>query len=303
MSLRVSMGLVTVGVLVSIVTGSSTALAAPKSVTPTASVSSATDSSETTTPVAQGSIGVQVWPGEESGKTIVTVSITLDQKTSLPARVRVPIPPGTTVIWVGEVLGGDVNDDPERTYTLHDGAGGAQYAEFTLGQSHRGQIDTVAEPLTMEGSTSSTRMSFVQAVSSTSTQFTVRLPAGVSDVKIDPAPSGPPDVNANGESLYLVSNRSLPVGAKFQISVSYTQVGTTTSSASRASPTSLILVFLGVVLVLLVAAIVFVARLGSVNKEGESDEEDEDLDERNEDIWYDEDESEEDENADESEGT
>jgi hypothetical protein len=197
------------------------------------------------------------------------------------------------------VLGGDASADPVRVYTLHQGAGGAQYAEFTLSQERRGQIDAVAGPLSVEGNTASVRVSFVQAVPSTSTRFTVRLPAGVSNIKIDPAPSGAPDVNAKGESLYLVSSRALSVGAKSEISVSYTQASGGTPSDSGGSSPSLIIAFLGIVLVLLVAVIVLVARFGLADRGSESDEEDEDVDEDDEDIWYDEDDEDDDIDEDE----
>lgn len=292
MNLRARVGLAVIGVVALVTTGSPVALAVPRSVAPSASVPSTVASSEATAPVAQGSIGVQVWPGGEPGKTVLTVSIALDQKTPLPARVRIPVPPGTTVIWAGEVLGGDVNDDPARRYTLRDGAGGAQYAEFTLSQSFHGQVDAVAGPLTTEDGSLSARVSFVQAVANTSTRFTVRLPAGASNVKIDPAPPRAPEVNASGESLYTVGDRSLPVGGRLQISVSYTQAGTESSAKSR-TPPSAILVVLVIALVVLIAVIVLVARFMPADKGSEGDEDDEG-DEDSEDVLVDEDEDDED---------
>jgi hypothetical protein len=271
------------------------------SVSISASVSASPSNAATPAPLAQGPFSVQVGPNQDPGqpgKLIVIMSVNLSPDVPLPARVRIPIPPGAMVTWAGEVLGGDVSADPQRTYTLHDGVGGAQYAEFTMTQSRRGQVDTVAGPLTVKGAAVSAQLSFVQSAPSTSTEFAVRIPANASNVKIDPAPSGSPETNSTGESLYYVGTQSLPIGTKLALSISYTQ-GAASTSKPLASSSSSLLMLLGILLVVLIAIIAFVARHGSSEEESEEDEdEDEDEFAEDEDDEFDDDEFAEDEDDD-----
>lgn len=290
MSWRLRLGFVLVVALTLVVAGASVACAAGApaagSVSVSASVTASPSNSGTSAPLVQGPYSVQIGPNQDPGqpgKVIVILSINLDPSIQLPARVRIPIPPGATVAWAGEVLGGDIGADPQRTYTLHDGAGGAQYAEFTLTQSRRGQVDTIAGPLTIKGTSVSAQLSFVQSVPSTSTEFAVRIPPNVSDVKIDPKPSGAPETNSSGESLYYIGAQTLPIGTNLGMSISYTQ-GAPSTSKPLASSSSSFLMLLGILLVVLVAFIAFFSRRGS----SEDDEEEQD-DEFGDDEFADED--------------
>jgi hypothetical protein len=224
MGWRTRLGLAFVVALALVATVSAPAFAAGtgtgSSVSISASVSASPSDTATPAPLVEGPFSVQIGPNQDPGqpgKLIVIMSINLPSDVSLPARVRIPIPPGAMVTWAGEVLGGDVSADPQRTYTVHDGVGGAQYVEFTMTQSRRGQVDTVAGPLTVKGADVSAKMSFVQSVPSTSTEFAVRIPANASNVKIDPAPSGSPETNSSGESLYYVGTQTLPIGTKLTL--------------------------------------------------------------------------------------
>ena len=107
--------------------------------------SAATKSKAASTPVdaaAGGPIDMQIWPGQgvEGDQTAIITVVEVDAKTKLPVTVRIPVTPGTTVEWAGEILGGPAESDIQQTFKLVQGQGG-QFAEFTLTQSHRGQID------------------------------------------------------------------------------------------------------------------------------------------------------------------
>ncbi len=58
-----------------------------------------------------GTIDVQWWMEAEPGQAIAIVSTTIDPSVSLPVRVRLPIPPGMSVDWAGEVSGADATQD------------------------------------------------------------------------------------------------------------------------------------------------------------------------------------------------
>lgn len=211
-----------------------------------------------TAPLATGDIGIQVGPAEDANSTVVLVDLVLPKSVKLPARVRLPIPPGANVMWAGEILGGSASADPERSFTTAQGRG-AQYAEFTISQSHQAQIDTRGLPRAINGATVSTAIEFVQSVPSSSTSFSVRTPPGATDIQISPPTHGTPDTNAAGEHLYLMATRALALGDKVPVTVSYRTGG---SAGSSANQTMLVLVVV-VALIAVVIALVVVQRARS----------------------------------------
>ena len=238
-------------------------LAAPNAAVPIAAAKPAS----VPAPLASGAFDAQIWPAQ-NGKTVVIVDVTLDPKVKLPARVRIPVPKGAVVEWAGEILNGDASTDKERTFTLQDGQGGS-YAELTLSLSHRGQIETNGIPMMASGTKLLTQVDWIQSVASTSTLFTVRIPAQVSAVTIDPRPEGAPETNAVGESLYVLPVQKLATGAQSAIKISYD-----TAPAAVTSPAKVDLNLVYLVLGVLLAGAAGVAvYLGSrQNSSGPGDE-------------------------------
>jgi hypothetical protein len=182
------------------------------------SAASPSKAATSSAPLVVGSFDSQFWPGQGQ-QAVAIVDVVVDSKAKLPAKVRIPVPVGAVVEWAGEILGGNGDADIQRTFELKTGAGGARYAEFTLSKSHRGQIDTSGIPMTAQGTVVTSKFEFVQSAPSTSTGFSVRVPAGVSDVRIVPTPTGPPQVNSAGESLYTLPEQNLALGAATEVSV------------------------------------------------------------------------------------
>lgn len=205
---------------------------------------------------AGGPLDVQVWP--QDGQTIVISSVELPASTSLPAVVRIPVVPGSTVEWAGEILGSNSSADVEVPFKLVDGQGG-QYAEFTLTKSRRGQIDSVAAPLTVSGTVVSTRVDWVQSVTAVETIFSVRIPSAVSDVKIAPAPEGTPVTNELGEALYVLSAVTLDAGEKQVVDVSYNTVPPVEATSDPLSANTIVIALVAG-LALAVIALVLVVR-------------------------------------------
>ena len=138
-----------------------------------------------------GTIDVQWWMEAEPGQAIAIISTTIAPTVSLPVRVRLPIPPGMSVDWAGEVSGADAAQDIQRQFSVQQGKG-AQYAEFEVSTYRAAQIDLSGIPLTADGNGVTASLEFVQSVPSAATAFTVRLPAGATDAKIEPARRGHP---------------------------------------------------------------------------------------------------------------
>jgi hypothetical protein len=233
-ALRVAL---TVGVAL-LALGASAAIAAPKSAVATASVETS----------AGGSVDLQIWPGQ-LGKTAIITVVEVDGAVKLPATVRVPVVPGSTVEWAGEILGGPAATDIEQPFKLVQGQGG-QFAEFTLTKSHRGQVDAVGFPLTVTSEVLSVSVDWVQSVTSPQTTISVRVPGNVSKVKIKPKPTGDPEENADGEMLYTLKPKTYKLGEKETISVSYSSVPPVQRAPGSEFNTALIV--LGVALVIVV---------------------------------------------------
>lgn len=204
---------------------------------------------------AGGPLDVQIWP--QNGQTVVIASCQLPEGTKLPALVRIPIVPGATVEWAGEILGADVSSDIASEYRLVDGVGG-KYAEFYLTKSLHGQVDSVATTLSVSGTTISTSVDWMQSVESTETVFSVRIPSGLSEVKITPTPEGKPVENDSGEALYALPSQTLPVGGAQKVTLSYSTVPEVEPETGL-SANAIVGSLLGV-LVLAIVALVFVAR-------------------------------------------
>jgi len=204
---------------------------------------------------AGGPLDVQIWP--QDGQTVVISSCQLPEGTKLPALVRIPVVPGSKVEWAGEILGADVSSDLPREYRLVDGVGG-QYAEFYLTKSLHGQIDSVATTLSVSGTTISTSVDWVQSVESSETLFSVRVPTGLSAVKITPAPEGKPVENELSELLYELPSQTIPVGGVQQVTLSYSTVPA--GEPETGPSANVIIASLAGVLGLAIVALVIVAR-------------------------------------------
>lgn len=243
-----------------------TAVAAPSKSATTGTISvtstAATAAAGSTTPVkasAGGPTDVQIWPGQE-GQTVVITVVEIDATTKLPATVRIPVMPGTSVQWVGEVLGGDAASDIAQPYKLVQGEGG-QFAEFTLTKSHRGQVDAIGFPVKVSGDVVSVGVDWVQSVSSAITALSVRVPAGASKIEISPKPSGSPVTNDAGESLYSLNPKNFKPGEKEHITVSYS----TAPVAPKAAGSELTPVLIGLGIALVVAVVALFAVISRNN--------------------------------------
>ncbi|MEI7813736.1 MAG: hypothetical protein WCJ13_02955 [Coriobacteriia bacterium] len=244
---------------------------APKSTTATAP-----KSASTSVPVdasAGGPIDVQIWPGQ-GGKTAIITVVEVDAATKLPVTVRIPVIPGSTVEWAGQILGGAAESDLELPYTLVQGRGG-QFAELTLTTSHRGQVDAIGFPLEMSGDKVSLAIDYVQSVSSPLTAISVRVPANVSQVKITPKPSGDPIANVDGESLYAINPSSYKPGEKQLITVFYSTV----PPVEPAPGAQLNQVLIGLAIALAIAVVVIIVLIQRQSSGGQVAEEFDDEDE------------------------
>ncbi len=170
---------------------------------------------------------------------------------SCPATILIPVPQGATTNWVGEILGGDPTKDPERTYTTVQGTGG-QALQVTLEQTRSAQAEfTIAS--TSSGGNVTANLTWIQSAPSTRTEFSVRMPAGVSAVQITPTPEGVPVTNELGESLYGLPTKVMKPGDTTVVAVTYStgQAGQQGQGGAASSGSTILWVLIAALLLVL----------------------------------------------------
>lgn len=169
--------------------------------------------------IETGVLRVVVYPGVDAKTTAVLAQYEAPESTTLPARVRIPLPETAHVGWAGEI-NPEVGLDNELPYTIGSNKSGS-YVELTLKESKTAQVDYSHLPLTIKGSEMSAKVTWAQSVNAERTEFEVRLPASVHSVKINPEPVGGADKNDYGETQYSLPTKQLSLGDIETIDVSY----------------------------------------------------------------------------------
>ncbi len=204
--------------------------------------------------VQPGVVDYQVWMAPEPGAAIVIVSVELSADASLPATVRLPVPTGMTVDWAGEVVGGDPSGDIERAFVLKDGDGG-QYAEFEVTERRMAQIDVSGKQFAPAVLKVDIGFDLVHSVQADEYGFSVRIPSGVTDVKIEPAPVGTPEKTELGEALYTLKSEKHAPGEVTHVRVAYRTLAPGEESMSA---TNTVLLVLGGAAFVAIAVLMFV---------------------------------------------
>jgi hypothetical protein len=197
-------------------------IAGAQTSSPTATTPHSTVATDTVkeAPLAEGVLQVQAAPDVAQGLAAIIVAVQLPPDTKLPAMVRIPVPTGASATWVGEIVGDDPTGDPERPYRTVQGTGG-QVLEMTLEVTRSAQAEFTVPSVTSSGGKVTMNVNWVQATPSTSTEFSVRMPPGATQVQITPAPDGAPATNQLGEALYALPSKTMKPGETAAISVVY----------------------------------------------------------------------------------
>lgn len=169
-------------------------------------------------------MSVQLWPEAEPSQLLLIVSADLPADAKLPATVTLPLPEGATVLWAGEVTGGNPESDIKRMPEVVEGKGG-KALRIELESARSAQYEASVGTLTVSGQKTSGRLRWVQSVEASTTSFAVRTPANVSSINIRPTPSDLPQRNSQGESLFTLPDRALSLGEAVTIDVSYSRGG------------------------------------------------------------------------------
>ncbi len=169
---------------------------------------------------------------EQSGG-VMLVSGELPESATLPAEAELSVPAGSSLQWVGEILGGDPSADPELKYTKSTQDGSDVY-RFTLTKSRTAQLEIVtSESAGFDGTnyTSSLKWSATQAVPEV--RLSVRIPQGAQIVQ--PSPEAALQPGASGYSFYTKSVKDVKPGDQLDMAFSYQVAATPASNGAATS--------------------------------------------------------------------
>lgn len=202
----------------------------------------------------------------------LVVVATADPSATLPVTVEIPAPVGATLLWSGELLGGDPGLDPVRQ-AVPTRVGDMNVYEMTLESGHIGQLEFTVEPARVSDGRAENTLSWTNpGTSDALVSLSVIFEAGATDIELTPAAVSSPLYNDAGVSLHPLGTTRVTAGTTLEIMASWTG-GATAGPPSAGSDVPMWL-FAALGLAVAVLAIVVVmdrARAGKrASRRGES---------------------------------
>jgi hypothetical protein len=199
---------------------------------------------------------VDVTLHSESGGGVMVVAGHLPEATALPAEAELSVPKGSSLVWIGEVLGGPLAEDPSLTYAKST-RGEADVYLVTLTRSRTAQIEVVAAPFSPTGPSGYTAsLAWPTAGAVPEVTAAIRVPAGA---QVTTGSAGteltPGDATYD---YYATTAKDVKAGGSVRLSLTFTApaVAPVVGAAASASGSDTILWV--VLLLALVAGVVLV---------------------------------------------
>ena len=165
---------------------------------------------------------IQLSPAGGPTGALAVVSVVLDSADALPQTVKVPVPHGATLLWAGEILGGDPADDPVRETTVEQ-VGDMDVYTMTLEQVYVGQLEIALAPARIEGDRLSSTMTWTNPGDEVQLSASVVAEPGASDIEFTPPRAGDVQTNEAGETLHPLERRRVATGESYVIEASWTR--------------------------------------------------------------------------------
>ncbi|HEY5541378.1 MAG TPA: hypothetical protein VIL41_07990 [Coriobacteriia bacterium] len=221
--------------------------------------------------------GVDVTLHQDADGPVMLVAGTLPETSTLPADVELSVPASSTLLWVGQILGGDTSLDPELQFTKTT-ANGVDVYRVTLTKSHTAQIEVRGPAVaSADGVTFDVALAWTSAQAVPSVRLTAVLPAGVNIVKAaDGATLQPGEGTDVANSYYYKTFDAVKAGAKLDLTFSYSASAAAAGGTSSSGSSNTLMIFLAILL--FVAAVVIAAiavrmrMLARASDDGDEDE-------------------------------
>ncbi|MHB1341026.1 MAG: cupredoxin domain-containing protein [Coriobacteriia bacterium] len=169
---------------------------------------------------------------EQSGG-VMLVSGELPESVKLPAEAELSVPAGSSLQWVGQILGGDPSADPELTYTK-SAVDGSDVYRFTLTKSRNAQLEIVtSDAAGFDGTNYMPALKWAATQAVPEVRLNVRIPQSAQIVQAAPGAALQP--GASGFSFYTKTVKNVKPGDQLDMAFSYQVAAAPASGASSAS--------------------------------------------------------------------
>lgn len=156
---------------------------------------------------------------QQDGSRAMLAAVELAPDAKLPAEVSVNVPKGAKVDWAGEILGGDLAQDPTVQYTTKSGAE-FDTLTFTLTKAKRGQVELLYPAgSTKAGDVTKATLDYAPAQAAPRVGLSIEVPA---DAKVGSVPADLKKQPTQGSSFYTKDFQNVAAGQKLQVAVEYT---------------------------------------------------------------------------------
>lgn len=162
---------------------------------------------------------VDVTLHSESDADIMLVAGIMPQTAKLPIAAEIPVPAGSEVRWMGQILGGDPASDPELEQSKAT-VGGVDVYKFVLTKSPAMQIEVVsAEKTLYDGKTYRPTLKWASTQAIPEVRLSVRVPEGAKIVQ--PAEGAAMAPGSEGFAYYAKTVRNVRPGDRLELVFAY----------------------------------------------------------------------------------
>lgn len=173
----------------------------------------------TTTPSSPWKL-VEVTLHTENDQAMLLVSGELADDVKLPVQAQLAVPSGTELQWVGEIMGGAPENDPELKY-VKSTADGMDIYSFTLTKSREAQVEgMLTDVFGFDGSTYGSALQWKAWTDLPEVMISQRIPANAQIV--NSSEGAAIEGNEGGYSLYTKSLSKMKKGDIADLQFTYT---------------------------------------------------------------------------------
>jgi len=181
-------------------------------------VALATATSAVAAPVAWERIDITRHSGQGDG--VMLVAGILPEGTPLPAEAELAVPAGSRIQWIGEILGGAAEKDPELEYTKTT-AGGTDLYRVVLTKSHIAQIEMVVqEGQTFDGTAYASAVGWTAPADVAEVRLNIRVPQAARIAK--PVEGATLLPGETGYAYYTKTYANVKAGERLDLAAVYT---------------------------------------------------------------------------------
>ena len=192
----------------------------------------------------------------EQAGGVLLVAGELPEKAALPAEGELSVPAGAKLQWIGEVLGGPANADPELKYTKVTKDGVDVY-RFTLTKARTAQVEVLTTGAPFDGTNYTPAIKWTAAQAIPAVRLNIRVPASATVAQTPPGVT--PQPADDGYVFYTKSAENVKAGDELGLTFAYSvpagAVPVTGATKQASSDGTTLAILLGAIAVIAIAVV------------------------------------------------